>query len=75
MEDNGEGIPSAKATDSLSVENRPRSRHGYALPNITHRLQLYFGNEAGMAMTSRPGEGTSVEIWLPIVEEEHKDER
>jgi two-component system sensor histidine kinase YesM len=75
VEDNGEGIPSAKATDSPSVENRPRSRHGYALPNITHRLQLYFGNEAGMAMTSRPGEGTSVEIWLPIVEEEHKDER
>lgn len=75
VEDNGEGIPSVNATDSPSAENRPRSRHGYALPNITHRLQLYFGNEAGLAMTSRPGEGTTVEIWLPIVEEEHKDER
>lgn len=75
VEDNGEGVPPASAIAPPAAENRPRSRHGYALPNITHRLQLYFGNAAGMSMTSRPGEGAAVEIWLPIVEEEHKDER
>lgn len=73
--DNGEGALPGSAADLPSGAIRPPSRHGYALPNITHRLQLYFGNEAGMTMTSRPGEGTTVDIWLPIVEEELKDER
>ncbi|MNC43570.1 Sensor histidine kinase YpdA [compost metagenome] len=75
VEDNGEGLPLGGIPAASPGEARPRSRHGYALPNITHRLQLYFGSEAGMSMVSPPGEGTTVDIWLPIVEEEQKDER
>lgn len=78
VEDNGEGLPPGNAAADTSEEKgsgRTRSRHGYAMPNITHRLQLYFGNDAGLALSSRPGGGARVDIWLPIVEEEQKDER
>lgn len=77
VEDNGEGPPPGSIPAASGEQGRSgaRPRHGYALPNIIHRLQLYFGNEAGLSVNGRPGQGTRVEIWLPIVEEESKDER
>ncbi|MNI93181.1 hypothetical protein D3C73_1510920 [compost metagenome] len=80
VSDNGVGVAlqdaERKANES-SEENKgdtgEKSRHGYAMRNIVHRLQLYYGAEADLRMSSIPGEGTTVEIILPIHEEGQED--
>lgn len=53
---------------NLTGPNDPAGSIG--LRNICRRLELYYGSAAGMDITSKPGEGTSVTIRMPV-----KDER
>ena len=39
---------------------------GVGLANIHHRIQLYYGKEHGAAIDSAPGEGTRVELTMPL---------
>ena len=42
------------------------------LRNINHRIQLYFGKEYGVALTSEEGQGTKTIVRIPYwTEEEH----
>jgi len=38
---------------------------GYGLQNIRDRLRLYYGTDAGIEITSEPGEGTIVSVMFP----------
>ena len=40
---------------------------GVALPNINRRIKLLYGDAYGMTVYSSPGQGTDVELVLPIV--------
>jgi two-component system sensor histidine kinase YesM len=51
VEDNGVGM------DDLS-----RMEQGYGLRNVKDRLRLYYGECSSLNITSRPGEGTRVEL-------------
>lgn len=70
IEDNGVGFEAAE------VETRAESeivKNGIALKNIENRLSLLYGENAGMAIKSRKGEGTSVILKIPV-QKEARDE-
>ena len=39
---------------------------GVGLANLERRLARIYGGRAGLAFSSPPGEGTQVDVWLPI---------
>lgn len=43
-----------------------KRKHGIALPNVHHRIQLMFGSLYGIHIQSIPGEGTDICIDYPI---------
>jgi two-component system, sensor histidine kinase YesM len=49
--------------DLLRVETK--SRNGIGLRNVNERIQLRYGNEFGMSVSSLMGEGTEVTLKLP----------
>jgi sensor histidine kinase YesM len=60
IEDDGPGLP---ATDA------PRRRRGVGLVNARERLELIYGDRAGLTASNRAPHGCRVEIWLPLEEE------
>lgn len=66
IEDNGIGMD---ADNVMKGMLEPRvSKKGYALNNIVNRLSLFYGEDAGIKLTSLPGKGSRTEIWMPIRE-------
>ncbi|PSK09701.1 sensor histidine kinase, partial [Brevibacillus sp. NRRL NRS-603] len=42
------------------------AHNGTALRNISQRLTLLFGNEYGLAIVSRPDQGTEITMKIPL---------
>ena len=59
ISDNGKGF------DMASVNQKGIG--GIGIPNVNDRIQLNFGNEYGLYITSEPGKGTICSITLPEV--------
>ena len=67
ISDNGVGM------DEITLENLRRGLRNYdsapkehiGLVNVSHRLYLMFHNEQDICVDSTPGQGTSVQIWIP----------
>ena len=68
VEDNGLGMPES-VTEKLLVEDNqlPKRGSGIGLLNVQRRIQIYFGKEYGLNITSELDEGTKVTIQLPQV--------
>ncbi len=72
-----DGILSITVTDDgvgIQPEAMPRlfvpgydSGNGVAMNNVQERVKLLFGRDYGLQVSSTPGEGTRVEIRLPLV--------
>jgi two-component system, LytTR family, sensor kinase len=60
VEDDGPGMP---------PEGDPRRRRGVGLSNARERLELIYGQRAGLIARNREPNGYRVEIWLPLEEE------
>ncbi|MTI80944.1 MAG: sensor histidine kinase [Firmicutes bacterium] len=45
------------------------SGSGVGLSNVHERLKIIFGDEYGLTITSAPGQGTSVFVRIPLIEE------
>lgn len=60
IEDDGPGMP---------PEGDPRRRRGVGLANARERLQLIYGDRAGLTARNREPRGCRVDIWLPLEEE------
>ncbi|WP_084146583.1 sensor histidine kinase [Paenibacillus wynnii] len=65
VEDNGKGMDIQKVEQGMA--ERTVSKKGYALVNIRHRLQLYYGDEARMKLSSEAGRGSRTDLWIPII--------
>ncbi|OCT15624.1 hypothetical protein A8709_16295 [Paenibacillus pectinilyticus] len=65
VEDNGSGMDADKLQSSL-LQATNTGKKGYALRNVYNRLQLYYGGEATMVLSSEPYEATKVNITIPI---------
>jgi len=44
---------------------------GYGMRNVHDRIRLLYGEESGLKIYSKKGEGTRVEIRFPADREEH----
>jgi len=60
IEDDGPGLP---------LEGDSRKRRGVGLANARERLELIYGERAGLIARNREPNGCRVEIWLPLEEE------
>lgn len=60
IEDDGPGLP---------PEGDSRRRRGVGLANARERLELIYGERAGLTARNRDPNGCRVEIWLPLEEE------
>ncbi len=61
IEDNGNGIPKEKVARLLS-ENKG---NGIGIRNVYERLKIYYGDKAGMTISSEENTGTKVTIIIP----------
>lgn len=60
IDDDGPGLP---------PEGDPRRRRGVGLANARERLELIYGERAGLSAQNRAPHGCRVEIWLPLEEQ------
>ncbi|WP_409341933.1 sensor histidine kinase [Paenibacillus sp. MBLB4367] len=61
VEDNGAGIAEEKLKSLLDSPSG-----GYGLKNVNERIQLMFGSAFGIAIKSAPGQGTAMNISVPL---------
>lgn len=67
VEDDGVGVePGRSVTEPVSGLVREGS--GIGLRNVRERLQVLYGEDAGVEMVSRPGRGTRVRLSVPAME-------
>ena len=67
--DNGIGMEESQIRNLLNSDTKGHFS-SIALPNVEQRIQLLYGSEYGLSITSAPGMGTSVEILLPYLKKE-----
>src|SRR6185295_16394580 len=60
IEDDGPGLP---------ADGVPSRRRGVGLANARERLEVIYGNRAGLTAQNRQPNGCRVDIWLPLEEE------
>ncbi|WP_077310079.1 sensor histidine kinase [Terribacillus halophilus] len=71
--DNGDGM----ATDDKQLPNTNRNRQlfsGIGVKNVHERIQLLYGTDYGVTITSKAGEGTTVKLRLPAIPMEQAEE-
>lgn len=59
--DNGCGIPTGRLATILTQDS-----DGFGIKNVNERLQLFYGKECGVSVSSSVGQGTRVLISLPM---------
>jgi two-component system sensor histidine kinase YesM len=72
VQDNGSGMNEEQLNEMIQgletpLEKRPLlSRQGMGVRNVHERIRLYFGPEFGLVCTSTPGEGTTIQVRMPV---------
>lgn len=67
VRDNGVGM-SDELIQSI-LQRGPDDRTGIGIRNVNDRLQIYFGKQYGLHISSEPDVGTCVEIRMPKIQE------
>lgn len=74
--DNGVGIAEERLQELRSLlrteYDTPHIEH-IGLKNVHDRIRLYFGDQYGLTLDSKAGEGTLITICLPIVEQDQRE--
>lgn len=52
--------------DGVGVENIQEMRKGFAITNVKERMQLFYGDEGSIEISSKRNEGTRVKIRVPV---------
>ncbi|HWR42173.1 sensor histidine kinase [Sporomusa sp.] len=67
VSDTGIGIAPERISTIFKAEKRPRKSHttGLGVINVHKRIQHYFGDQFGLSIESKVGEGTDIFIHLP----------
>lgn len=76
VSDNGKGMDEEQLSllrDYLEDKNTAFTSIG--LKNIKKRIQLYYGKQYELTINSRPGQGTSVIITLPVIKQNQRTEK
>ena len=71
VKDNGCGMDEAQLTFYRRLlRNDPSGQTNIGVRNVARRLQLHFGGRCGFDVSSRPGDGLSITIRIPVQEEQ-----
>ena len=65
VQDNGVGMTPEQVESILRRD--PGNHTGIGIKNVNDRLQIYFGRQYGLHITSEPDVGTTVEIRMPQI--------
>jgi len=68
--DDGVGIAEEKVKNMLNVNNG-RDNLGYGVKNVNQRLKINYGEQYGLTYRSIKGQGTTVELRIPAIRDEH----
>ena len=67
IKDNGCGIPSEIVQEmNAGVFRQTDDRNHIGMENAITRIRMYYGERAKVVVESQPGQGTSVQIWIPV---------
>lgn len=69
VSDNGAGMTDEQIEMAFG-KGQPsnKDKHvGIGIQNVHHRICLNYGENYGLRISSKPGEGSAFEIWLPIL--------
>lgn len=73
IKDNGVGFDSKDQLMDLPESNKTRLG-GVGLKNVNERVQLYFGEDCGISVESKPNVGTTVVVRIKKIKDDHKTE-
>lgn len=68
VSDNGVGMSPEEMKTILIKQSKGSKVNGVGVINVNERIKLYFGEAYGLEYISEAGKGTTVNIWLPVVE-------
>jgi len=68
VEDNGIGMDEERLERVRKLKEDTSGGH-FGVYAVNHRLKLYYGEDYGIAIMSRLGEGTQVSVRVPIKED------
>lgn len=71
VQDNGVGMSQEQIT--AIMQHGPKERTGIGIRNVNDRLQIYFGKEYGLRISSKLDVGTCVEIRMPKIQEGYNE--
>ncbi|WP_411344713.1 sensor histidine kinase [Paenibacillus sp. WLX1005] len=73
--DNGDGIDGLSDDEDSQLPN-PKSKRqlftGIGIQNVNNRITLLYGDQYGVSISSKKGEGTKVKITLPLIVEQQE---
>ncbi|MEC0281306.1 sensor histidine kinase [Terribacillus saccharophilus] len=69
--DDGDGM--AACTDLPNTNRNRQLFSGIGVKNVHERIQLLYGTDYGVTITSETGQGTKVSLRLPAVKEDERD--
>ena len=75
VRDDGLGMAPEQAAGLLESSQQAEGgeENGIGLHNVHERIRLQFGEEYGLQISSEREEGTTVDIWLPVLREEERE--
>ncbi|OMF27334.1 sensor histidine kinase [Paenibacillus sp. FSL H8-0259] len=73
--DNGVGMDGERTAAIMSGSSQEDEARSIGTYSVRQRLSLYFGEEYGLTVRSTAGEGTVVELSLPMLANEKRDEQ
>ncbi|UQZ35557.1 two-component sensor histidine kinase [Paenibacillus sp. PK3_47] len=73
--DNGVGMEEERIESIMSGYSPEEETRSIGTYSVQQRLSLYFGEEYGLTVQSALGEGTTVELSLPMLGNEKRDEQ
>ncbi|MBC8585366.1 sensor histidine kinase [Youxingia wuxianensis] len=72
--DNGNGMDNQTLTQLQSGAFTATKTSGYAIRNIQERLKLVYGEDYRLNILSSPGEGTTIQLYLPITHPKRREQ-
>ena len=66
--DNGAGMTPEEMEKIFAAGSQSGSGSGVGVRNVNERIKLYFGEAYGLCFESELDKGTTVNVWLPVLE-------
>lgn len=64
--DDGVGISQVRLAEILDYKRSTAEGQSFGLRSVDERIKLFFGEEYGLEVKSKPGEGTTITVVIPV---------